>query len=311
MGHGRITAGKFFRVGHGRELALRLGVVGSAVMVLGLAAGPVHAGVAGEGDGGLIINTVLQTVNVDDVAEVTEQVVVENTVIVVGVGRVSGNGVDQTFNRDLTVAGSDSAAAIAQILAALTADVNAVPGTTASHTSDTTATGSTTVVLSSDTVDSLDGTTTTGETTTTVDVSPDAIVIGDLSGDPFLLTILAGTVTVTNTSTDTTTNFITRTTTESVGVTDSYLVEVDRVLETPEPTTTTITEPTTTIPVVSQAPAPTIPATTTLVASQATATTIATLPRAGGSVSLLVVVAIAMLGIGALVQGLVRRPRLD
>lgn len=128
-----------------------------------------------EANGGLIVNTVINQVNEENVTNVLDL-------------QVSGVGTDVLAGVDL---GDD--AAIAAALAAAGVDPASIG------------------VSRSGPV--FEGKTVTSENTVTVDVSPDAVYIGDLEGDPTLITVLEGTVTITDTTTVTTTNFFTSTVT--------------------------------------------------------------------------------------------------
>ncbi|MCP4267408.1 MAG: PEP-CTERM sorting domain-containing protein [Candidatus Brocadiaceae bacterium] len=163
------------------------------------------------------------------------EIVQEHNANLFGTGTVfdADNNSVALFNRNTTGPGADASDLIDQLLLDLTNDVFDVPGDTASFTTDSSLRSTSSEFLFSDFERIFDGFTSTTENTVTVDVSPDAIVIGD----PYLLTVLAGTVTVTDT------NFFTDTQTDFLRQTDEYDVLATRYLlapgaaPIPEPTT--------------------------------------------------------------------------
>lgn len=200
-----------------------------AFVVLCFLSGPTLAGVAGEGDGILNINSSSQTVNLTEVTEVTQQVLVEHLAHIVGTGTVGGVA-NATFSREAWVSAPEAATAIAEVTALLTSDVNSVPGRTLQFSATSSFQGSTTSVVGTTVETIFDGQTTTTQQTVDFQSDPGTVFIGDPLNDPFNVLVVTGVLTINITDTTTITDFLTNLTTEQLSQIDAYAVSVKRTI---------------------------------------------------------------------------------
>ncbi|MGE0487661.1 MAG: hypothetical protein AB7S38_00450 [Vulcanimicrobiota bacterium] len=184
---------------------------------------PALAGVAGEGDGGLIFEFNFEQVYQEDITTVTRNVIQEHLAHIMGIGQV--NGVTH-FNREATVAYPEYASAIAALDAQLRADINGV-ARNGQFYSNTSYLGDSTVVLSQDFERRDDGQTVVTETNTEVIVQPGTVFIGDLDNISSII-VESGQINVITTDTETTTQFYTDITTNNLSVTSNYQLVVNK-----------------------------------------------------------------------------------